>query len=479
MAHSDISIFDPPNRGPTYTRELGEKYYELTDHLGNVRAVLGDRKLTGTPGAGNYYADIEAYSHPYPFGMPQPGRTWDNSLWYRYGFNGMESDLGVKGTGNHYTTYFRQYDPRSGRWWSTDPVIHPWQSSYTAMDNNPVRFTDPFGDDCVGCPDPNTVPVGTEQTDELGNLYINWEREDNTGHYWEVRTETAEVLGKRPELTPIWDMGSGEAQDPPPTQLGQAQQTIAANWSNLRGLREQQALALRNSINPAADVTRVVLPIPGEEASKFMGASVSGDNVPRMSAPPPGWSLQRPFEKETTAAEWFESTDIPLMAVVRGITEIPARSLEVTANYACILATGKRCDGSDPTPEDLESGYYSLMPGGGKGAAAAKTGTQLLNAAPATLTQKGLNHILARHAFSSTAKGAGKFAQGTTARQLKNLINTATTKGIFRPNTFGRPGTIAEFNFGRTIGTNISGNAATNLRVVIGPNGNVITAFPF
>ncbi len=289
----------------------------------------------------------------------------------------MESDLGVKGAGNHYTTYFRQYDPRSGRWWSTDPVIHPWQSSYTAMDNNPVRFTDPFGDDCVGCPDPNTVPVGTEQTDELGNLYINWEREDNTGHYWEVRTETAEVLGKRPELTPIWDMGSGGVQDPPPTQLGQAQQTIAANWSNLRGLREQQALALRNSINPAADVTRVVLPIPGEEASKFMGASVSGDDVPRMSAPPPGWSLQRPFEKETTAAEWFESTDIPLMAVVRGITEIPARSLEVTANYACILATGKRCDGSDPTPEDLESGYYSLMPGGGKGAMGGQLGRGL------------------------------------------------------------------------------------------------------
>ena len=99
-----------------------------------------------------------------------------------------------------------------------------------------------------------------------------------------------------------------------------------------------------------------------------MQALIGSDNVARMSTPPSGWSLQRPFEKETTAAEWFESTDIPLMAVVRGITEIPARSLEVTANYACILATGKRCDGSDPTPEDLESGYYSLMPGGAKGA---------------------------------------------------------------------------------------------------------------
>ena len=109
----------------------------------------------------------------------------------------------------------------------------------------------------------------------------------------------------------------------------------------------------------------------------------------------------------------------------------------------------------------------------------AKGGAKLLSAAPATLTQKGLNHILARHAFSSTAKGAGKFAQGTTTEQLKNLINTATTKGAFRPNTFNRPGTIAEFNFGRTIGTSINGNAATNLRVVVSPNGSVITAFPF
>ena len=50
VARPDISIFDPPNTGPTYTRELGEKHYELTDHLSNARALLGDRKLTRTPG---------------------------------------------------------------------------------------------------------------------------------------------------------------------------------------------------------------------------------------------------------------------------------------------------------------------------------------------------------------------------------------------------------------------------------------------
>ncbi|MBT3424521.1 MAG: hypothetical protein HOD63_10470 [Bacteroidetes bacterium] len=35
---------------------------------------------------------------------------------YRFGFNGIEKDNEVFGTGNSYTTMFRQYDPRLGRW---------------------------------------------------------------------------------------------------------------------------------------------------------------------------------------------------------------------------------------------------------------------------------------------------------------------------------------------------------------------------
>ena len=44
-----------------------------------------------------------------------------------------------------YNTLFRVYDPLTGRWWSTDPITHPWQSPYTAFDNNPVWLTDPLG----------------------------------------------------------------------------------------------------------------------------------------------------------------------------------------------------------------------------------------------------------------------------------------------------------------------------------------------
>ena len=65
---------------------------------------------------------------------------------YLYGFNGMEKDDEMKNsTGNSYTTMFRQYDPRLGRFMSMDPVVYPWQSDYAAFNNNPIYFADPSG----------------------------------------------------------------------------------------------------------------------------------------------------------------------------------------------------------------------------------------------------------------------------------------------------------------------------------------------
>jgi RHS repeat-associated protein len=69
-----------------------------------------------------------------------------NSDNYRFGYNCMESDDETKGSGNSYTTEFRQYDPRIGRWLSLDPVFQPHQSPFCGMDNNPIFYSDPKGD---------------------------------------------------------------------------------------------------------------------------------------------------------------------------------------------------------------------------------------------------------------------------------------------------------------------------------------------
>ncbi|MEO6883503.1 MAG: hypothetical protein ABI199_05720 [Bacteroidia bacterium] len=64
----------------------------------------------------------------------------------RFGFNGMEKDNEIYGTGNAYTAEFRMLDPRlGGRWWSLDPTPKAWESLYSGFSNNPIWFSDPKG----------------------------------------------------------------------------------------------------------------------------------------------------------------------------------------------------------------------------------------------------------------------------------------------------------------------------------------------
>jgi len=66
---------------------------------------------------------------------------------YRYGFNGKEKDDEIKGEGNSLDFGERLFDPRVGRWWSTDNYLKPWLSPYQFASNNPVNNLDPDGND--------------------------------------------------------------------------------------------------------------------------------------------------------------------------------------------------------------------------------------------------------------------------------------------------------------------------------------------
>ena len=92
------------------------------------------------------HVEVTSQTDYSPFGMLLPNRH-ESSNEYRYGFNGMEKDDEVSGEGNQYTTEYRQYDPRIGRWTSLDPLMkyYPHQSGYCAFNNNPIYFTDPTG----------------------------------------------------------------------------------------------------------------------------------------------------------------------------------------------------------------------------------------------------------------------------------------------------------------------------------------------
>jgi RHS repeat-associated protein len=129
-----------------WNRKLGYKNYELSNHLGNVLVTISDRKLAvqGNPltTVSKYLADVVATNDYSAFGAPMVGRGF-NSPSYRYGFNGVERN-DEEGTGM-YSTEYREYDSRIGRWTSIDLVVKPWESPYAGFANNPIYFVDPSG----------------------------------------------------------------------------------------------------------------------------------------------------------------------------------------------------------------------------------------------------------------------------------------------------------------------------------------------
>jgi RHS repeat-associated protein len=127
-----------------YYRYVGDKRYELSNHLGNVLSVISDRSLVDANGG--LSPDVLSYSDYYPFGMLMPNRHGSSDS-YRYGFNGMEKDNELKGEGNSYDFGARMLDPRIGRFFAVDKFANkfPSQSPYAISRNNPILYLDEDG----------------------------------------------------------------------------------------------------------------------------------------------------------------------------------------------------------------------------------------------------------------------------------------------------------------------------------------------
>ena len=133
---TEIPIYGASRLGIHY-KQSGVNAYQLTDHLGNVRAVVMKD--------GQNAVSLTSTADYYPFGMPMPGRQTIGGELYRYAFQGQEKD---PETGKE-AFQLRLWDSRIGRWLSPDPYKE-FPSPYLGMGNTPNMTIDSDG----GCTDP-------------------------------------------------------------------------------------------------------------------------------------------------------------------------------------------------------------------------------------------------------------------------------------------------------------------------------------
>ncbi len=133
--YEDATLKEQPIYGASrigiYKRADNSSMYQLTDHLGNVRAVVNKN--------GSGLLAMLAYTDYYPFGMPMPNRNVEGN--YRYKYQGQEKD---PETGKE-AFELRLWDGRIGRWLSPDPA-HEFHSPYLGIGNDPINFIDKRGD---------------------------------------------------------------------------------------------------------------------------------------------------------------------------------------------------------------------------------------------------------------------------------------------------------------------------------------------
>ena len=142
MAHAQadvgISIGKDYDTAKIVIFTRGEKFFELSNHLGNVLVTVSDKRLqyssNGTV-VSHYQADVTSANDYYPGGMQMPKRKYNPTGRYRYEYQGQETEKEFYDGAIAFN--YRIEDPRIVRFLSVDPLDQefPWNSPYAVQEN--------------------------------------------------------------------------------------------------------------------------------------------------------------------------------------------------------------------------------------------------------------------------------------------------------------------------------------------------------
>ncbi|MFA7327862.1 MAG: RHS repeat-associated core domain-containing protein, partial [Candidatus Kapaibacterium sp.] len=199
---------------------------------------------------------------------------------YTYGYNGMEKDDELKGSGKLYSTLFREGDTENGRWWSRDPKETNFvsDSPYIMVGSNPISYIDPDGLEKVGVVGgPDDVNANENNFYDTGLLQFD--------NYLDDTEETGE------KVTMIFFNSSDNKKE------------ISQAFSNVAGDRKNYDLIF---VNTAQELTTylnhgTVAPLKDNPRLKDPITSLSFFGHGRNSTFEPGYS--NPFSS-TTSQIW-------------------------------------------------------------------------------------------------------------------------------------------------------------------------------
>jgi len=133
--------------GEVVAKENGYVYV-FTSNESNQEVYFDNLAVTQSSGP------VLEENHYYPFGLTMSGisTTAPLKIEAKKKFNGIEFNHKEFSDGSGldlYTAKFRGLDPQIGRWWQIDPRPTDTLSPYAAMNNNPIRYNDPFSDTII------------------------------------------------------------------------------------------------------------------------------------------------------------------------------------------------------------------------------------------------------------------------------------------------------------------------------------------